>query len=197
MASANGDFDFHVLARLERSYGCHHQGFGLPNRHPVIGAQHEQRKLPPCQILLVSDTSITRNENIESGRLRRRKQVSIREFRPASLVSRINLMTSQRVAQRRGGVVIQEDSHPRSRPNRLRQALRRVLQHAVHLFARYTGKPFDELFDSRAALQVRKQRRDGHSCSPKQPRSADPLRMPLHRAASCPIQHWVKPSSQL
>ena len=63
------------------------------------------------------------------------------------------------------------------------EAFIRVFKHRFHLILGNPWKPFDEIIDSRAVFQILEKRRNGYSCSTKNPSSAHYFRRALHRMA--------------
>ena len=64
-----------------------------------------------------------------------------------------------------------------------------MLQHGASLPQGNPWKPFDEISELRAILQILKEGRHGDARSSKHPGAADPSRITLDRGARRPVNH--------
>lgn len=95
--------------------------------------------------------------------------------------------------QRGRGPLIEQNPHEFGIAiSRNRETLFRVLQHCFGLLASNPRKPFEEIVEPRAVLEVREKCLNRHARSSEDPRAADLLRRPLDSGAVIPIEHVMR-----
>jgi tRNA dimethylallyltransferase len=89
--------------------------------------------------------------------------------------------------------VIEENPHARVTVEHIRSCRRQtplsVAKHQLHLLTRHSRKPFEEIVDARAVLEVFKQRSDGNARLPEQPFAAAFSGRAFDCRALAPIEH--------
>ena len=155
-----------------------------PDSCPVVRAEDDQPQLVAGEVLLVTDSLISRDHHIKTRTVSRAQQLSIGQLGPAPLVRRLNLVTSTAAAP-----AYCDRGEFASRRDRVSQASRSVLQHRIHLFSRNPREPLQKLVNCRPALQIREERRYRNACPPKHPRAAQLLGITLDPFTTRPVQH--------
>ena len=96
-------------------------------------------------------------------------------------------MADEQGSHRGWDSLIEKD--PQVRGSDLGQALCRVLQDGLDLWAGHAGEPFEKLLNGRPTLQVLEQGSDRDARAPEGPGSADSVRISLDGVAPSPIKH--------
>jgi len=133
-------------------------------------------------------------KTIKTGRLGFRDQLAVRELRPTSFVSSLNLMSNQCIAKRRGSILIQQNSHLRSRGFRCGQTACGVFQNSGDLISPHARKPVQKFIDCSPALEICEESGHRHTRTAKNPRTAHPIWVSFYRTTTGPVEH-VSPNS--
>ena len=96
-------------------------------------------------------------------------QLAVLELRLPSLERGFNDMSRQRMAQRRWGPLVKQDSHS----GHCDCAACRMFKRSARSFKRHTRKPFNELVNRRIAFQILEKRCDGNARADENPRSTE------------------------
>jgi hypothetical protein len=72
------------------------------NSSPVGGPQDENRETPTCKVLLVAQVLVSRDDEIETVCLCRRKQFAVPKLVPAKPERCVDVVTRERMAKRAG-----------------------------------------------------------------------------------------------
>jgi hypothetical protein len=153
--------------------GPYDKGFPFADPRPVIGIDYQQCDPSASKILLVSNALIRGNHQIEPVLLGQSEEIAVGYFCPPAFVRRFHPVPDQPVAQRSRCVVVEQNPHAdASGWNWVAQALRRVLQHCVYLFARHPWEPVKELIHRCATFQVREESRYRYASAAEQPYAA-------------------------
>lgn len=67
-----------------------------------------------------------------------------------------------------------------------------MLQYGLYLLSRHTGKPLQELIDSRPTLDILEKCLHGHTRTLEEPRAAHLTGQALNRRTLTPIKHVVE-----
>jgi len=78
---------------------------------PLLIAEHHKRDCPSCQILLIAQVFVGRQQNIEARGLRRRDQFAIRRPFPSTFKGFDNDVAGEGVPKRSRCAVVKQDEH--------------------------------------------------------------------------------------
>ena len=159
---------------------------------PARGWQNQDGQLSDRKALLIPQVLVRSNEHIESF-FCSSQEIPVAQIRPSHLERSGDGMTTQDLAQRDRGALIEEDSQRlrfsiRS-GSRLNQTVFSVLQNSDDLFVRDTRKPFQEVVRAGPIFEVLEQRAHRHAGSLEHPGPTDLSGNALDRAALTPVQH--------
>ncbi len=117
----------------------------LSDHRPARGPQHGDREATPCQILLIAQILVGSYEKLEPSRFGFSNVRAVLELCPSALDRRLNPVVAEGEAQGNWCPLVEQDSQMTS--DRNSQALARMLENRVDLFACHTRKPLEELQD--------------------------------------------------
>jgi len=117
--------------------------------------------------------------------LGRIEQVAILQPRRATLVCGGDFVVRQGLTQGFGRALVEKYAHLCGSKG----ASRSVIKYGSNLLESHAGKPFDELSNEGAVLEILEERGNGHASTAEYPGSADTLRISLDHRARRPVNH--------
>ncbi len=92
---------------------------------PLRVTEHHDRYFPALQILLVPDTFVGGEQNVEPRGLRRFQQVAIRHSIPPAISGLYDLVARERLGNAAWGAMVKENAHPSKSMRQREPAVRR------------------------------------------------------------------------
>lgn len=174
------DLDLCVRSRPSRINGGGDKLTCSFDARPTGCAQRYNCNESDCEVLLVLEIQIGRDQYLEALRFSCSEQLAILERGPTVFVGRNHLVVQQKVAQWRRRALVEKDSHL----HRGQRTSSGVLQHRTCLIERDAGEQLDELTDRHPVFEVLKQGRERHARAAEDPGPADALGVAFYRRAT-------------
>ena len=187
--------EFVVATGLNRGNGRDDLLRVAPNLRPAGRRQHDDRHSAIGELLLMAQILVGGDQNVKRRAFRSRQQLPVAHRRPPTLVCRTDGVSGQRVPQRDGRALVEQDRHRLGRrpaqPSGGRQTVFSVGEDGQDLIARDAGEPLQEVVDGGARFQVLEQGAHGDARLFEDPGAADPVSHPFNDRTRLPIQHAV------
>ena len=100
-----------IPTRLHRSDGLGYLSGMWHQLRPMLDAEHQNGYFSTTEILLVAEALVAGDHQVEAIRLRRSKELTIRELRPSHVGTMPDFMNRKMLPQRVRGAVVEKNSH--------------------------------------------------------------------------------------